>query len=50
VGTPFAGWSKAKAALDKAGCGGRRHEPHANIHDRPTVATGQQHLGVTEAV
>jgi integrase len=50
LGTPFAGWSKAKAALDKA-------VPLApwNVHDlRRTLATGLQRLGVrlevTEAV
>jgi hypothetical protein len=66
VGTPFAGWSKAKVALDKAimarrakaaETGGKRPAPLTpwNVHDlRRTVATGLQRLGVrlevTEAV
>jgi integrase len=65
VGTPFAGWSKAKVALDKAIMARRakaesRGKPpapltHWNVHDlRRTVATGLQRLGVrlevTEAV
>jgi integrase len=66
VGTPFAGWSKAKRALDKAimdarakaaAEAGRRAVPLVpwSIHDlRRTVATGLQRLGVrlevTEAV
>jgi integrase len=66
LGTPFAGWSKAKRSLDKAIMGARaeaaagvgerpnRLEPWS-IHDlRRTVATGLQRLGVrlevTEAV
>jgi integrase len=66
VGTPFAGWSKAKRALDKAirdtrakgaaitGTSSARLVPW-NVHDlRRTVATGLQRLGVrlevTEAV
>jgi integrase len=64
AGTPFAGWSKAKRALDKA-IVEARVKPAAkaatravvpwNIHDlRRTVATGLQRLGVrlevTEAV
>jgi integrase len=65
VGTPFAGWSKAKRALDKAirdtregaaitGASPARLVPW-NVHDlRRTVATGLQRLGlrleVTEAV
>ena len=66
VGTPFAGWSKAKRALDKAirdtrakgtaitGTSPARLVPW-NVHDlRRTVATGLQRLGVrlevTEAV
>jgi integrase len=65
-GTPFAGWSKAKVALDKAIMGRRAKaaqsggKPPApltpwNVHDlRRTVATGLQRLGVrlevTEAV
>jgi integrase len=49
-GTAFAGWSKAKRALDKA-IGKARAEPVAiepwSIHDlRRTVATGLQRLGV----
>jgi integrase len=65
-GTPFAGWSKAKRALDKAigevrakaagksGTKAEAIEPRS-IHDlRRTVATGLQRLGVrfevTEAV
>ena len=66
AGTPFAGWSKAKVALDKAilARGAKAAEmagkPTApltpwNVHDlRRTVATGLQRLGVrlevTEAV
>ena len=66
AGTPFAGWSKTKAALDraitarraKAGVtGGKPPEQLMawNVHDlRRTVATGLQRLGVrlevTEAV
>ena len=59
VGTPFAGWSKAKAALDKAMVEGRAKDAGAiapwSVHDlRRTVATGLQRLGVrlevTEAV
>jgi integrase len=66
LGTPFAGWSKAKAALDKAIADARAEAaadvgtsraPLApwNVHDlRRTVATGLQRLGVrlevTEAV
>jgi integrase len=65
LGTPFAGWSKAKVALDKAIADGRvtattdtgaspAVEPWS-VHDlRRTVATGLQRLGVrlevTEAV
>lgn len=62
AGTPFAGWSKAKRALDKAIMDART-EAGANavslvpwsVHDlRRTVATGLQRLGVrlevTEAV
>jgi integrase len=63
-GTPFAGWSKAKQALDKAimdarakAAGAAGTEPLIpwNVHDlRRTVATGLQRLGVrlevTEAV
>jgi integrase len=66
LGTPFAGWSKAKAALDKAivdarakaaavvGTSPASLEPWS-IHDlRRTVATGLQRLGVrlevTEAI
>ena len=65
-GTPFAGWSKAKQALDKATMDGRAKAARAagtslapfipwNVHDlRRTVATGLQRLGVrlevTEAV
>jgi integrase len=65
-GTPFAGWSKAKIALDKAIMarrakaaqkGGKPPVPLTpwNVHDlRRTVATGLQRLGVrlevTEAV
>jgi integrase len=63
--TPFAGWSKAKRALDKTieeareAAGGSGHAPPSlppwNVHDlRRTVATGLQRLGVrlevTEAV
>jgi integrase len=66
AGTPFAGWSKAKVALDKAIIARRAEaaetegKPPApltpwNVHDlRRTVATGLQRLGVrlevTEAV
>ena len=66
AGTPFAGWSKAKVALDKAimaarakaaETGGKPLAPLVpwNVHDlRRTVATGLQRLGVrlevTEAV
>jgi integrase len=66
VGTPFAGWSKAKAALDKVVVDARAKAAAAtgttptpivpwSIHDlRRTVATGLQRLGirleVTEAV
>lgn len=64
VGTPFAGWSKAKRALDKAIIDARSkaatEEKSAplvpwSVHDlRRTVATGLQRLGVrlevTEAV
>jgi integrase len=66
LGTPFAGWSKAKAALDKAVVDARAEAAAAagtsptpilpwSIHDlRRTVATGLQRLGVrlevTEAV
>jgi integrase len=65
VGTPFAGWSKAKAALDnaildaraKAAPKGAKPKPIVpwSLHDlRRTVATGLQRLGVrlevTEAV
>ena len=66
AGTPFAGWSKAKVALDKAIMARRAKaaetgdKPPApltpwNVHDlRRTVATGLQRLGVrlevTEAV
>jgi integrase len=65
VGTPFAGWSKAKRALDagildaraKAAATGTAPAPLASwsVHDlRRTVATGLQRLGVrlevTEAV
>jgi integrase len=66
LGTPFAGWSKAKVALDKAiadagakaaADAGISAAPFApwNVHDlRRTVATGLQRLGVrlevTEAV
>jgi integrase len=66
LGTPFAGWSKAKAILDKAVADARGKaatdagtSPAAlvswNVHDlRRTVATGLQRLGVrlevTEAV
>ena len=66
VGTPFAGWSKAKRALDKAimdarakaaAAAGERPAPLVpwSVHDlRRTVATGLQRLGVrlevTEAV
>jgi integrase len=66
VGTPFAGWSKAKRALDKAIADARAKAAAAagarpaslvpwTVHDlRRTVATGLQRLGVrlevTEAV
>ena len=66
VGTPFAGWSKAKAALDKVVVDARVQAPAEagtspvplvpwNVHDlRRTVATGLQRLGVrlevTEAI
>jgi integrase len=66
LGTPFAGWSKAKAALDKSILEARTHAaagtvtsaaPMApwSVHDlRRTLATGLQRLGVrlevTEAV
>jgi integrase len=66
AGTPFAGWSKAKRALDKAiveACAGAAQKTAANpvplvlwnVHDlRRTVATGLQRLGVrlevTEAI
>jgi integrase len=65
AGTPFAGWSKAKTALDKAilaarakaASSGTKTAPLAawSLHDlRRTVATGLQRLGVrlevTEAV
>jgi integrase len=66
IGTPFAGWSKAKKALDnaitKARASSRGEDRHKaallipwNVHDlRRTVATGLQRLGVrlevTEAV
>jgi integrase len=65
VGTPFSGWSKAKAALDKAildarakaAPKGAKPKPLVpwSLHDlRRTVATGLQRLGVrlevTEAV
>jgi integrase len=66
LGTPFAGWSKAKAALDKAAVDARAKagadagtSPALlvpwSVHDlRRTVATGLQRLGVrlevTEAV
>jgi integrase len=66
LGTPFAGWSKAKAALDKAIADARAKVATAadtspaplapwSVHDlRRTVATGLQRLGVrlevTEAV
>jgi integrase len=57
AGTPFAGWSKAKSALDKAIVAGRAKSagngtkcgPLApwSLHDlRRTVATGLQRLGV----
>jgi hypothetical protein len=58
LGTPFAGWSKAKAALDKAiadarakaaADAGTSAAPLApwSVHDlRRTVATGLQRLGV----
>jgi integrase len=66
AGTPFAGWSKAKMALDKAIMAARSKAAETsgkapapltpwNVHDlRRTVATGLQRLGVrlevTEAV
>jgi hypothetical protein len=63
LGTPFAGWSKAKQGLDKAIIDARKAATRAspeplipwNVHDlRRTVATGLQRLGVrlevTEAV
>jgi integrase len=66
IGTPFAGWSKAKKALDnaitKARASSRGEDRHKaalpipwNVHDlRRTVATSLQRLGVrlevTEAV
>jgi integrase len=66
VGIPFAGWSKAKVALDKAVMDARAKSAAAtgsrpaqlapwSVHDlRRTVATGLQRLGVrlevTEAV
>jgi integrase len=66
LGTPFAGWSKAKAALDKAVVEARANAAADagtspaplvpwSVHDlRRTVATGLQRLGVrlevTEAV
>jgi integrase len=66
LGTPFAGWSKAKAALDKAVTEARANVAVAtgprpaplvswSVHDlRRTVATGLQRLGVrlevTEAI
>jgi integrase len=66
LGTPFAGWSKAKAALDKAVLDARAKAAAAagtspaslvpwSVHDlRRTIATGLQRLGVrlevTEAV
>jgi integrase len=65
VGTPIAGWSKAKLALDKAIIDSRAKAAAAagtsptpllwSVHDlRRTVATGLQRLGVrlevTEAV
>jgi integrase len=64
IGTPFAGWSKAKAALDQAIMEGRAKSAAGtttapfvpwSVHDlRRTVATGLQRLGVrlevTEAV
>jgi integrase len=66
LGTPFAGWSKAKRALDKAitdarneaaAAAGTTPAPPMNwsVHDlRRTVATGLQRLGVrlevTEAI
>jgi integrase len=65
-GTPFAGWSKAKVALDRAIIGRRAVAAQScgkapapltpwNVHDlRRTVATGLQRLGVrlevTEAI
>ena len=66
MGTPFAGWSKAKRALDKAIIDARAKAAATagtspaplipwSVHDlRRTVATGLQRLGVrlevTEAV
>jgi integrase len=65
TGTPFEGWSKAKAALDKAILAARAKAAGADTKSRPlvpwslhdlrrTVATGLQRLGVrlevTEAV
>jgi integrase len=64
LGTPFAGWSKAKASLDKAITEARAKSAASadsaammpwSVHDlRRTVATGLQRLGVrlevTEAV
>jgi integrase len=66
LGTPFAGWSKSKAALNKVIMGARAKAAAAlgttaaplvpwSVHDlRRTVATGLQRLGVrlevTEAV
>jgi integrase len=64
IQTPFAGWSKAKRALDKAITGVRAAEASGkspapfvpwSVHDlRRTVATGLQRLGVrlevTEAI
>ncbi len=66
VGTPFAGWSKAKAALDRAIIDARTEAANGsgqaplpfvpwNVHDlRRTLATGLQRLGVrlevTEAI
>jgi integrase len=58
LGTPFAGWSKAKAARDRAvadarakaaAAAGTSRAPFASwsVHDvRRTVATGLQRLGV----
>jgi integrase len=63
LGTPFAGWSKAKRALDnatkdaraKTAAGACLSPPPWSLHDlRRTVATGLQRLGVrlevTEAI